>query len=520
MHIFKKFKLSKSIVYLALFAFLFLQTQCNQTPKQQLRTIRLNFQEGDIPSLHPHLISGHVRCLSLGKLIFECLMRMNPQSKADLAGAKTVEISNDGLCYTFTLRDNKWSDGSPVTAFHYENAWKAAIDPASHCPQAHLFYPIKNAENIKKGLVPLSSAGVKALDKNTLRVELAHLCPTFLELVASPLFAPLKNPDKEPIVFNGGLAVNEWKKDQQLRLKKNPFFWNEKNVYFHDVEISFVTDQATALYLYEKGTIDWVGAPLGGLPMEAIPTLEDQKVLRKRASSLTFWLYVNTQCPPFHSVAIRRALASSIDPHQICQHILIGTPVPTPLPPTLSCVSSLPQEKKQAREWLAIGLQENGLTACPPIRLRYFNQGRMKALAQYLQETWQKVLGITVELECTDWNSFRSALERGDFQIAGCHEAPRYPDPLDILDRFEASSPSNYCRWTNPLFQDKISLAKQASDTKQRNRWMREAEEILASEVPVIPIYNAMQTYLHSSKLKGHVFDFSGAVDFSYAYFE
>jgi oligopeptide transport system substrate-binding protein len=520
MHIFKRFKLLKSIACLALFAILFLQTHCNKIQRQQVRTIRLNFQEGDVPSLHPHLTSGHLRCVSLGKLLFECLTRMGPQSKAGLAGAKSVEISNDGLCYTFILQDNKWSDGSPVTAFHYENAWKAAIDPASPCPQAHLFYPIKNAEDIKKGLIPLSSAGVQALDEKTLRVELAYFCPAFLELIACPIFAPLKNPEEEPTVFNGGFVVDEWKKNQQLHLKKNPFFWDKKNIYFNDVEISFVTDPATAVYLYEKGTIDWVGSPLGMLSMEAIPTLESRKVLRKRTSSSVLWLHINTQCIPLQSAAIRRALASSIDPHQICQHIIVGTPVPTPLPPTLSCISSVPQEKKQAQEWLAIGLQESGLTACPPIRLRYFNDSKMKALAQYLQQTWQQVLGITVELECTDWNSFRSALERGDFQIAGCHEAARYSDPLDILDRFEASSRSNFCRWINPLFQDKISLAKKAVDLEQRNRWIREAEEILVSEIPVIPIYNLKQTYLHSSKLKGHAFDFSGIVDFCYAYFE
>lgn len=520
MLIFKKFKISKSICYLALVTFFLLHVNCNNIQQKHTHTLRFNFQEGDVPSLHPHLTSNHIRSASLGKLLFECLTRINLQLKADLAGAKAVKISDDGLCYTFTLRDNKWSDGSPVTAFHYENAWKAAIHPDSRCTKAHLFYPIKNAEGIKKGLIPLSAAGVKALDEKTLRVELERFCPAFLELIASALFAPLKDPDGEPTVFNGGFAPDQWKKNQQLCLKKNRFFWNAKRIYFNDVQISFVTDQATALYLYEKGTIDWLGSPLGSLPMEAISTLDSQKVLRKRVSSLVFWLHINTRSAPFHSAAIRRALALSIDPQQICQHIAIGTPTLTPLPPTLSCISSFPQEKKQAQELLALGLQENGLTACPPIRLRHFNDTRMKALAQYLQHTWQQVLGLTVELEGTDWNTFRSALEQGDFQIAGCHEAPGFPDPLDILERFDASSRSNYCRWTDPIFQEKISLAKQTIDMEQRKQWMREAEEILVAAVPIIPLYNATQTYLHPPKLKGYIFDFSSAIDFSYAYFD
>ncbi|MGC1879138.1 MAG: peptide ABC transporter substrate-binding protein [Rhabdochlamydiaceae bacterium] len=489
-----------------------------------MHSIHLNFQEGDIPSLHPHLTSTHIRCISLGKLLFECLTRIDLRGEADLAGAKAVEISEDALCYTFALQDNKWSDGSPVTAFHYENAWKTAMHPASLCSQANLFYPIKNAEEIKKESLPLNSAGVKALDEKTLRVELSRPCPAFLELIAAPIFAPLKNPEEEPTVFNGSFAVDQWEKNQRLQLKKNPFFWNEENVLINDIEISFVTDQMTALYLYEKGTIDWVGAPLSSLPIEAIPVLESQKILRKRVSSSVFWLHINTQCAPFHSLAIRQALALSIDPHQISQHILVGTPILTPLPPTLSSssssLSSSLQEKKQAQELFAIGLQESGLTSCPPIHLRYFNNMRMKALAQYLQQVWQQALGVTVELECTDWNTFRNALEQGNFQIAGCYEAPDYPDPLNILGRFEPSSRSNFCRWTDPLFQDKLSLAKVAVNAEQRSQWIREAEEILVVSVPVIPILSLTQTYVHSPTLKGYVFDFSNAIDFSYAYFD
>jgi len=485
-----------------------------------MHSIRLNFQEGDPPSLHPHLTNTHIRCNSLGKLLFECLTRINQKAEVDLAGAKSVEISEDGLRYVFTLRDNRWSDGSLVTAFQYEAAWKAAVHPDSLCNRADLFYPIKNAEEIKKKELPLNSLGVKALDEKTLQIELSFPCPAFLKLLAAPVFAPLKNPEGEPNIFNGSFTVALWEKTRQLQLTKNPFFWNRENVFLETVNISFVMENATALYLYEKGEIDWVGSPVSTLPMEAVPVLENQKTLRKRISSLVFWLHINTQCAPFHIPAIRQALAASLDPGKINEHILIGIPTASPLPASISLNPALTEREGNAQELFARGLKEGGLTACPPIQLRYFNTPRMKALAQYLQEAWQQTLGITVKLECSDWNIFRSALEQGDFQIAGCYEAPDYPEPLNILDRFGSSSRSNFCRWTDSLFQEKLSLAKTAIDAKQRQQWLQEAERILISALPVIPISSATQIYLHPPTLKGYIFDFSGAIDFSYAYFD
>ena len=116
-----------------------------------------------LPSLHPHLTTHHLRSSCLSKLLFECLTRINSEGEAELAGAESVQISSDSTTYTFTLREHKWSDGSPVTAFQYEDTWKAAVE-RSPLLKGDLLFKIKNASRIKKGILSIHALGVSALD--------------------------------------------------------------------------------------------------------------------------------------------------------------------------------------------------------------------------------------------------------------------------------------------------------------------------------------------------------------------
>lgn len=145
---------------------------CQVIKETYMDSLKLNSSE-ELPSLHPHQLVYPIRGRCVAKVLFECLTRINDQGKAELSGAKSVNISPDQLRYTFVLRANKWSDGTPVTAFHYENAWKEALSPTSTAMRADLLYMIKNAEAVKRGDLPLEAVGIKATDAETLIVDLA-----------------------------------------------------------------------------------------------------------------------------------------------------------------------------------------------------------------------------------------------------------------------------------------------------------------------------------------------------------
>lgn len=489
-----------------------------------MNSLKLNFQEGDLPSLHPHSLMIYLRGISIGKNLYECLMRIDSQGHAQLAGAESVNISEDHLHYTFKLRDNKWSNGNAVTAYQYENAWKAALSPISNCSRADLFYLIKNAEQAKKGELPLESVGVKAIDDKTLIVELAYPSPHFLELVAQAICAPMINPqEKEPMDFNGPFVVDSRKHGDYLRLKPNPFYWDKKNISLQQIDIYMVQDVMTAFAMYEKGEIDWIGVPFVPLPVEVISNLEKNKALKSHPIDRTFWLFLNTQNPTLSCIPIRQALSLAIDRAAVAEHIFVGAhALKKPLPPALlpiSTPSSLKQDLTEAKKKFDLGLKQLGVTkeSLSPLVISYSQQAGRKQLAEYLQQAWSQAFGIKVQAEAVEWNVLRSNLEKGLFQISGCFDAAFCNDPIEFMEKLASIGPNNFSKWIDPDFTKKIMQAKKEPSEENRMLLLSEAEEILMQQMPFIPIISDEFMFAHNPQLKGYVFDCVGGCDFSRA---
>lgn len=497
---------------------------CQKQSEKPTNRLRINFQEGDLPSLHPHDLVIYLRGLSLAKVIHEPLTRINAEGKIELAGAEAVKLSSDQLRYTFTLRNNAWSDGTPVTAQHYERAWKAALSPTSTCSRAELLYALKNGEEAKKGALPLETIGVKATDEKTLVVDLAYPNPYFLELMAQAIALPLIDPqNKNPTLFSGPFVVDEWKMGSSMRLKPNPYYWNKQNVHLEQVDISFIEDVNTVYSLYEKGELDWVGVPLCPLSSELIQQLELKDQLRSQPIGRSFWIFLNTENHPLTSPLIRQALSLAIDRAAITNHILLGgqpslKPLSNQLLPLILPLF-LKEDVSEANYLLDKGLEELGLTrgTLPPLEISYSQQSPRKQLAEYLQETWSKKLGIEVRLKGIEWNVLRTNLEKGLFCVSMAYEGAFYKDPLELLERYATHNPSNFSQWLFPAFGSKISQAKNERDTHQRMKLLGEAEVILMEQMPFIPICSDRLLFSHTPSFSGYVIDSLGALDFSYA---
>lgn len=487
-------------------------------------SLKLNFQEGDLPSLHPHALMIYLRGISVAKNLFECLTRIDEKGRPQLAGAESLEISKDHLRYTFKLRDNRWSDGAPVTAYQYEHAWKEALSPTSNCSRADLLYMIKNAEQVKKGELPLDSVAVQALDSKTLVVELAYPSPYFLELAAQPICAPLVDPKKkEPAEFNGPFLVDAWKHGDYLKLKKNPYYWDNRHIALNQITIYMVQDTMTAFAMYEKGKIDWIGVPFVPLSNEILTDLEKTDALHSHPIDRVFWVFLNTEHPSLVSPAIRQALSLAVDRSAITQHILAGgRPLEKPLPETLLPLSAtIPLEENLAEAKLKFekGLEESGMTrrTFPPLVIAYSQQAGRKQLAEYLQQTWSKAFGINVQVEAQEWNILRSNLEKGLFTISGCYEAAFYNDPLELLSKMLTLNPNNFSRWVNLDFKEKVIKAKGEKQPERRMKLLAEAEQILIEQMPFIPVSSDVFKFAHHPSLTGYIFDYVGACDFSRA---
>ncbi len=519
----KKFQFKKGVIFMVLSSGLM---SCSKKDERAPRALTVNFQEGDLPTLHPHDLVIHLRGISIAKLLYEGLTRIDENGKIHLSGAESLDISKDGLRYTFKIRKNAWSDGTPVTAAHFENAWKEALSPSSPCSRADLLYMIKNGERAKRGEVPLDEVGVQAVDARTLIVELAHPSSFFLDLAAQPICAPLKDPkSRQGVVCNGPFCVEAHERNYCLKLQKNPYFWNEKKISLQEINVYMMADSSSIHAAYESGEIDWIGLPLSPLNREQIHSIRQNEEMISHPVERSFWIHLNTRARPLSSPAIRRALSLALDRAEIVRHILVGgRPLHRALPSALlpakpKSGSLLKEDWKEAKLRFQQGLAELGLSReeFPPLTVSFAQQSNRKQFAEYLKATWEEVLGIRIHLEQLEWNVQRANLETGNFEISASFEAAYYNDPLEILEKLGIAYPANFTQWEHTGYRALISLARMEKNRQRRLDLLAKAEEILLSEMPFIPVCTDQFLFTHRSGLRGYAFDSLGAVDFSYA---
>jgi oligopeptide transport system substrate-binding protein len=490
----------------------------------QMQILKLDFQEGDLPSLHPHDLPIYLRGIAIVKTLFEGLTRIDDQGQAKLSGAQSVEVSPDRLHYTFTLRENRWSNGTPVTAFQYEMAMKEVLSPTSTCPRSELLFMINHGKEAHQGKVLLDQVGVKALDAKTLVIDLAYPSPYLFELLALPVCLPLIDPKKKEITeFNGAFMVTKWEKGNLLQLKPNPHFWNRKQVSIPQIDIYMVQDTTTAFSLFKEGKIDYIGIPFCNLTAEQIIRLQETKTLRTKPFDRVFWIHLNTTHPALSSPFIRQALSMAIRRQEVTKHILIGgEPLFTPLPSNVLPMTNpieIKEDLVEARKRFAQGLKELGFTkeTFPTLTISYSQQANRKQFAEYLQQSWASAFGIKVELDAKDWTTLRNNLPKGLFDVSFSYQAHYYKDPAEFLDYFSTLGSANYPQWIHPLYTEKMSSAMKAKEFQKRIKLLGEAEQLLLEQMPLIPICTDKLMFAHNPDLSGYVFDCIGAIDLSYA---
>lgn len=486
--------------------------------KQERNFLRINFQDGDPLSLHPQ-IGVDLRCRSVQKALFEGLTRINAQGVVELAAAKKVDISEDGKTYLFTLRKLQWSNGEELTAMQFEKSWKNALKSPS-CLRPDIFYILKNAKQSRFDQLRLEEIGVRALDKTTLQVTLEYPAPYFLQMLAHPWFFPLYEDSGEPYVFSGPFTLHSWKRDSTLLLIKNPYYWDFENVKLDGIEISVIHDPHLAFQKYENGELDWIGGPFSLLPPSIASRID--KELQVVNTPGVAWLYCNLNQPSLSSSKIRRALSYALDREEICKKSSLN---PIPLKTQLPTGLSLLDAQEIYSEQNTIELFEEGLEEMKCSRktfddlmLYHSHIPGQKELAHAIQQQWQEKFDIKIQRVEETWNTFTHQLDKRRIHFGSCYRHPFYYDAMYFFQIFcESSNIHNAFGWHSESFNRWIHLASNSSD---KNSYLKMAEKELLHQMPVIPIHMVTYNYLARNGLRGIHFSHSGDVDFKWIYFE
>ncbi len=472
---------------------------------------------------------------------FEGLCKTDEKEKAIPGMAESWEVSEDGLTYTFKLRDAKWSDGQPVTAQDFEFAWKRALDPATAAEYAYQMYYLKNGEAFNSGEVAADEVGVKAVDDKTLEVVLESPTPYFLELTAFPTYFPVRKDvveadpegwtlNMDTYLSNGPFKAVEWSHNDVLKLVKNENYYNADSVKIDGIDFFMIVEESTGMSAYESGEIDY----LEHIPTDQIPVLQESNEDFEIQPYLGTYFYVfNVTKEPVNDPKVRRALTLAIDRQAIVDVVTKGGQQPAtgfvPEGMTLSDGSSFRAKGgdygitptvnvEEAKRLLAEAGYPDG-AGFPTVEVVYNTLEAHKAIAEAIQEMWKTNLGINVELRNEEWKVFQDTRTQGDFVIARHGWIGDYVDPMTFLDMWLSTSGNNSAQWKNEEYDKLIADSKAASGT-DRDAIMLQAEKLMMDENITMPIYYYTKPTLLRSNIKGVHFSPLGFVYYDKATME
>jgi len=452
------------------------------------------------------------------------------------------DISEGGTKYVFYLRDAKWSNGDPVTAYDFEFAWKRALDPEVAADYAYMLYHVKGAEAYNSGEGSVDDVGVRALDDKTLEVHLETNAPFFLDLCAFPTYMPVPskvvkaNPDwhasAATFVSNGPFKLTKWEHHSILEYEKNPDYWDKDAVKLDKLVFYMVEESSTELTMFETGEIDYADNP----PLPEIDRLKAQGVFKVSSLLGTYYYIFNTEKPPLNDWRVRKALTLAISRKDITEKVTKAGQLPALawVPPDIPDAKPGPDfrevggnyfkdnDVETARALLAEAGYPGG-KGMPPLEILYNTSEAHKAIAEVIQEMWKKNLGIeNVTLTNQEWKVYLATRDAGTFMIARAGWLGDYNDPMTFLDMWVTGGGNNNSRWSNKEYDALVTKARLETDPVKRMQMLHELEDMLFADGawPIMPIYYYVDSYLMKDYVKGVYISPLGPIDFKHAWID
>ncbi len=462
------------------------------------------------------------------------LMQMDASGKAVEALAESYELSEDGLTYTFHIReDAKWSNGTPVTAADFVFAWQRAVDPTVASEYSYMLSDIgqvKNAAEIIAGDKDKSELGVTAVDEKTLQVELNVPVSYFLSLMYFPTFYPVNEEfytscgdtfatSPETVLSNGAFVLDSYEPAATaFHLTKNADYYNADSVQLAGLNYQVIQDSQQALMSYQTGALDTT--LVNG---EQVDQVKDDPEFKAIGAGYLWYVSPNvSEVPELANLNVRMALTMAIDREAVTNDVLKdgSEPTYTAVPPQFATGPdgsdfSADQTKfadvcaydaDKAAEYWQKGLEELGISELSLDMVVDADDAPQK-VAQVLKEQWETTLpGLTVTLTIEPKKQRVQDMQDGNYQLGLTRWGPDYADPMTYLGMWITDNSNNYGLWSNADY-DAIIAECTTGDlcTDAEGRWNRmfDAEKIVMDEAVIFPLYTQCNAEMLSSKVTG-----------------
>jgi oligopeptide transport system substrate-binding protein len=467
------------------------------------------------PQLNEETAGSHVL-----QQIMEGLMNQDDKGNLVPGVATGFEASADNTVYTFTLRkDAKWSNGDPVVAQDFVYGWQRAADPATASPYAWYveLTSIVNAADIVAGAKDPTELGVEAVDDHTLKVTLTQPLPYFPAMTSYATLFPVHRATIEKhgsdwtapgnYVGNGAYTLEEMALNEYFTLKKNPEYWDASNVIIQEVTGLIINDVNQALTRYEAGEYDM----LEPLPPGSFPRLKqerpDEAVSVPRLCSYYYGINQRDDAKPeLQDPRVRKALSYAVDRNVIVDQILQGGQLPGynfvhgattgfEMPDIDYANWTQAERDAKAKELLAEAGVEN-----LELKLIYNTSESHKQIATVISQMWKQKLGVTTKLENMEWSTYLDVRREGNFDVARGAWCGDYNEASTFLDILQTGQEQNDGKFSSAEYD---TLMKASKTSKSPNTEYTKAEQILADEMGIIPIYHYANTFLLNASIKG-----------------
>lgn len=473
---------------------------------------------GEPDSLDPHRAIAAPSIIVLND-VFEGLMTLDAGGRPVPGAAESFSVSDDGRLYRFRLRQGlHWSDGTPLTAADFLYSFRRLADPRTGSTSLASFVDLlENGRAVLAGALPPERLGVAVPDPRTIELRLTAAAPYFPSVVALPAFAPVPRhviarhgdgwtrPGR--FVSNGPFTLLEWRPGQWVRTQRNPHFHAAGSLRLDGVVYYPIADLNAGLRRFQSGELD----ALTNFPPEKLDWLRERMPRELRLGpSLGVTVYVlNLRKPKFADARVRRALSLAIDRELLTGRIVRAGDMPawalirrefTGYPARLPPAGSPARRAAEARRLLVAAGHGPGR----PLRLEllYHTSEEHKKVAVAVAAMWQQV-GVEVGLRNAERQVVEVALRNGDFDVARAAWFSTYADPVGLLGLLRSGSPANSSGYRNPRFDAALDAAAGIADPARRLAALRDAEDMLVADSPVIPLYFLVSRRLVSQRVVG-----------------
>ena len=486
-------------------------------------------KDTELASMDQHIATDGLSFEVIAATI-EGLYTLDADGNAIPAIAKSYDVSEDGLVYTFHLReDAKWSNGEPVTANDFVYAWRRLVDPNTASEYAFIMdvAGVKNAASVNAGEASLEELGVKAVDDSTLEVTLALPVPYFLQLMTFPSFFPMneafvtekgadyaQSPDG--LLANGPFKMTEWTQGHSFKVEKNDSYYDKDNVNIDGIEYKIMKDAQTAALEFESGNLDVVR-----LTGEIVDLYKENEAFTLIHEGYLWYIAPNEEVEELQNVNLRQALGRAVNKEQLTETVLNdgSTVANFIVPVTLatgpdgkdfretSANDYMTYDVEVAQEYWEKAKQELGIETLT-LELLFEDTDSMKKCAEFIQSELQTNLpGLTIELKSQPKKNRLELMRAGDYQLGITRWGPDYADPTTYLDMFITGGSNNYPNYSSEEYDtlmNRIGKGDLVYDIEARWEAMKEAEQLLiAEDAAALPMYQQGNTYLIDQQVKG-----------------